>query len=65
MVSPYLNYPLRSQEEARRDSINDRLRWETSRLRNLPLTDPKRGECIRTIRALEAELDGLDDTVAT
>lgn len=54
-----------SQGDAQRAAILSRLEWEEGQLRRLPLTSAKRSECVRTIRALEAELDGLDDTVAT
>jgi len=65
MTSPYLHYPLRSPAEARRDQIAEMLRDQWCRLRNLPLDDKRRGDITRTIVALEAELDTLDDGMAT
>ncbi len=65
MPSPYLNIPPRSYAEARRDGILARLQDAQGRLRQLRLDDPRRGKIAMEIRALEAELDGFDDTVAT
>lgn len=65
MVSPYLNLPPRSHNEAQRDGVIAKLEWENGRLRQLRLDDPRRGKHAMNIVALEAELDGLNDLLAT
>lgn len=65
MTSPYLHTRLRSYDEARLDILTERLMIEQAKLRNLPLDHPDRAECVRAIRALDAELDGLDNLRAT
>jgi hypothetical protein len=65
MVSPFLRLPLRSYPEAQRDGVIAKLEWEKGCLRQLRLDDPKRGKHAMNIVALEAELDGLNDLLAT
>lgn len=65
MTSAYLTAVPRSREQAMYDTLVNRLTVEECALRNMKLDDPRRGECARVIRAIEVEIDGLNDLLAT